>query len=233
MVALVGWRGTPQKRPVFAHVRGRKTMGMSEKEISKFLASKALKDAKLLRALEVVPKKTIPYLNPCNLFGHCKKLCQQKEPRMKQLKKMKAEKAKKSKKIIEPTTKMIVKELQKNISDLCANENHLCKIGKDLGKRVMRSKGLVEIQKKLFERLFELEVERTGGLKNLCLTLSNAKNPKKVLKKLPLHAEELEQFERILAGKDELEKLDNRFTDYMIYLEQIKSRHLELHRLND
>ncbi len=33
-------------------------MGMSEKEISKFLASKALNDAKLVRKLEVAPKKT-------------------------------------------------------------------------------------------------------------------------------------------------------------------------------
>jgi hypothetical protein len=42
----------------WTHVRGRKTMGMSEKEISKFLASKALNDAKLVRKLEVAPKKT-------------------------------------------------------------------------------------------------------------------------------------------------------------------------------
>jgi len=48
----------------WTHVRGRMTMGMSEKEISKFLASKALKDAKLVRELEVAPKKTIPDLNP-------------------------------------------------------------------------------------------------------------------------------------------------------------------------
>jgi len=43
----------------------------------------------------------------------------------------------------------------------------------------------------------------------------------------------LEQFERILTGKDELEKMDNRFTDYLIYLEQIKNGHLKLHRLDD
>jgi hypothetical protein len=65
------------------------------------------------------------------------------------------------------------------------------------------------------------------------LILSNAKSPKKVLKKLPLCDEEIEQFERILSGKEELEKLDNRFTDYLIYLDQIKKRRLELHRKND
>ncbi len=37
----------------WTHVRGRKTMGMSEKEISKFLASKALTDAKLVRELHM------------------------------------------------------------------------------------------------------------------------------------------------------------------------------------
>jgi hypothetical protein len=51
----------------WTHARGRKTMGMSEKEISKFLAWKALNDAMLVRKLEVAPKKTIPYRNPCNL----------------------------------------------------------------------------------------------------------------------------------------------------------------------
>jgi len=95
----------------WTHVRGRKTMGMSEKEISKLLASKALKDAKLVRELEVASKKTILYLNPCELFGHSKKLCQQKEPRMKQLKE-KAGKAKQKKTIIERTMKIIEKELQ-------------------------------------------------------------------------------------------------------------------------
>ena len=44
---------------------------------------------------------------------------------------------------------------------------------------------------------------------------------------------EIEQFERILSGKEELEKLDNRFTDYLIYLDQIKKRRLELHHRND
>jgi hypothetical protein len=53
------------------------------------------------------------------------------------------------------------------------------------------------------------------------------------LKKLPLPKEVQERFERILTGKDELEKLDDRFTNYLIYLEQIKSRRLELHLDND
>jgi len=70
-------------------------------------------------------------------------------------------------------------------------------------------------------------------LKNLRLTLSNAKNPKKVLKKLPLRAEELKQFERILARQNESVKLDDRLTDYKIYLEQIKGQRLELRRPND
>jgi hypothetical protein len=131
----------------WTHVRGRKTMGMSEKEISKFLASKALTDAKLVRELEVAPKKTIPYLNPHDLFGNSKKSSQSKEPRVKQLKK-KAEKAKQKTTIIEPTMKMIEKELQTNITDLRASENHVRNISKELGPHVMRSKGLIEIQKK-------------------------------------------------------------------------------------
>ncbi|MFN9981201.1 MAG: hypothetical protein ACK53Y_14850, partial [bacterium] len=50
----------------WTRVRGRKMFGMSEREISKFLASKALKDAKVVRELAVAPKKTIPYLQkPC------------------------------------------------------------------------------------------------------------------------------------------------------------------------
>jgi len=53
------------------------------------------------------------------------------------------------------------------------------------------------------------------------------------MKKLPLPKEVQERFERILTGKDELEKLDDRFTNYLIYLEQIKNRRLELHRDND
>jgi hypothetical protein len=215
----------------WTHVRGRKTMGMSEKEISKFHASKASNDAKLVRELEVAPKKVIPYHNPCNLFGHSKNQCNQMQIHMKQSKK--TEKAKKSNNVIEPTIEMIEKELQNNVSDLCASENHLCKIGKELGKHVIRSKSLIEVQRKLFDHLFELQLKRVNGLKSLRLTLSNAKNPKKVLKKLPLHAEELEQFERILSGKEELEKLDDRFTDYLIYLEQIKEYRLELHRQHD
>jgi hypothetical protein len=215
----------------WTHVRGRKTMGMSEKEISKFLASKALTDAKLVRELEVVPKKTIPYRNPCSLPGHSKKQCNGKQISMKQSKK--TEKAKKSSEIIEPTTKMIEEELQKTVSNLRASEQHLHNMGKNLGKHVMRSKGLIEIQKRLYDCLFELEVERTSGLKNSPLILTNAKNPKKALKKLPLRAKELKKYERILTGKDELEKMDDRLTDYLIYLEQIKNRRLVLHRLND
>jgi hypothetical protein len=103
----------------------------------------------------------------------------------------------------------------------------------ELGRNVTRSKGLIEVQKKLFNRLFELEVARTSGLQNSPLIISYAKNPRKISKKLPLRVEELEQFERILTGKDELDKLDNRFTDYMIYLKQIKERRLELYRQND
>jgi hypothetical protein len=53
------------------------------------------------------------------------------------------------------------------------------------------------------------------------------------LKKLPLPTEVQEKFNRILTGKDELEKPDDRFTDYLIYLEQIKQRRLVLHRDND
>jgi hypothetical protein len=55
---------------------------------------------------------------------------------MKQLKK-KAGKAKQKNTIIEPTTKMIEKELQRNIIDLRASENHLHKVGKHFGKKVM------------------------------------------------------------------------------------------------
>jgi len=150
---------------------------------------------------------------------------------MKQSKK--TEKAKKGKNIIEPTTKMVEKDLQKNITELCKSENSLYKMSIELGRNVMRSKGLIEVQKKLFNRLFELEVARTSGLQNSPLIISNAKNPRKISKKLPLCAEELEQFERILTGKDKLDKLDDRFTDYMIYLEQIKECRLELNCQND
>jgi hypothetical protein len=204
----------------WTHVRGRKTFGMSEKEISKFV-----------RELEVAPKKMIPYHNPCGLPRHSKKQCNQKQCCMKQSKK--TEKAKKGKNIIEPTTKMVEKDLQKNITELCKSENSLYKMSIELGRNVMRSKGLIEVQKKLFNRLFELEVARTSGLQNSPLIISNAKNPRKISKKLPLCAEELEQFERILTGKDKLDKLDDRFTDYMIYLEQIKECRLELYCQND
>jgi hypothetical protein len=68
----------------------------------------------------------------------------------------------------------------------------------------MQSKGLIEIQRKLFDRLFELEVARTSGLQCSPLILSNAKNPRKILKKHPLQAKELERFERNLTGKEEL-----------------------------
>ncbi len=216
----------------WTRVRGRKTMGMSEKEISKFLASKALRDAKLIRDLAVAPKKTIPYLNPHDLFGNSKKSSQLKEPRVKQLKK-KAEKAKHKKKIIEPTMEMIEKELQMNITDLRASENHVRNISKELEPHVRRSKGLIDIQRKLYDHLLELKVARTNGLQSSPLILTNTKNPKKVLQRLPLRDEEIEHFERILSGKEELEKLDNRFTDYLIYLDQIKNRRLELHRRND
>jgi len=206
-------------------------MGMSEKEISKFLASKALNDAKLVRELEVAPKKTIPYRNTCHLSGHSKNQCNQMQIRMKQSKK--TEKAMKHHNVIEPTIEMIQMELQNNVSDLRASENFLCETGKALGKHVIRSKRLIEVQRKLFDHLFELQLKRVNGLKNLRFTLSKAKNPKKVLKKLPLQAEELEQFKRILSGEEELKKLDDRFTDYLIYLEQIKERRLELHRQHD
>jgi hypothetical protein len=216
----------------WTRVRGRKTMGMNEKEISKFLASKALRDAKLIRDLAVAPKKTIPYLNPHDLFGNSKKSSQSKELRVKQLKK-KAEKAKQKKTIIEPTMEMIEKEIQTNITDLRASENHVRNISKELEPHVRRSKGLIEIQRKLYDHLLELAVARTSGLQSSPLILTNTKNPKKVLQRLPLRDEEIEQFERILSGKEELEKLDNRFTDYLIYLDQIKNRRLELHRRND
>ena len=116
---------------------------------------------------------------------------------------------------------------------LRASENNLHNISKALGPHVMRSKGFIEIQKKLYDRLFELTVARTSGLQRLPLILSKTTNPKKILKTLPLRDDELEQFERILAGKEELDKLNSRFTNYLIYLEQIKNRRLELNRPND
>jgi len=206
-------------------------MGMSEKEISKFLASKALIDAKLVRELEVAPKKTIPYRYPCSLPGHSKKQCSGKQISMKQSKK--TDKAKRIRKFIEPKIETIEQELQKIMSNLRGSKRHLRNISEDLVPHVRRSKGLIEIQRKLCDRLFELEVARTSGLQNSPLTLHNIQNPRKLSTKLPLRAEDLERFERILAGRDELEKLDDRFTDYLIYLEQIKKRRLELHRQKD
>jgi hypothetical protein len=211
----------------WTHVRGRKTIGMSEKEISKFLASKALKDAKLVRDLEVAPKKTMPYINPCILFGHSKNQCEQKEPRMKQLKK-KAGQAKKTHKVIEPTKEVVEAAMQKNITNLCKSEDSIRRISKQLKTNLMRSKGLIEIQRKLYDHLFDMEVKRTGGL-NSPLIISNGKNPKRTLKKLPLPIKVRKQFERIIDGRDELEKLDNRFTDYLIYMDQVEKRRLLLH----
>ena len=208
-------------------------MGLSEKEISKFLASKALTDAKLVRELEVAPKKTIPYrVKPCVLVGHSKKHCQQKQPHMKQSKLI--GKAKKNVKNDSGSKiEKLKKEIQQNITELRKSEDSLRNTSKDLGVKMMRSKKLVMVQKKLYDRLLDFEVERTTGLKNSPLIINTGKNPKRVLKKLPLPKEVQERFERILTGNDELEKLDDRFTDYLIYLEQIKKRRLELHRDND
>jgi hypothetical protein len=134
---------------------------------------------------------------------------------------------------LEPTIEEIKQEIQTNITELCKSENLLMKASKDLSIKMMRSKGLVEIQKKLYDRLLDLAVQQTTGLKHTPLIISAEKNPRKTLKKLPLMPKELEQYERILAGSKELEKLDDRFTDYLIYFEQIKKCRLELHRLND
>jgi len=218
----------------WTRVRGRKAFGMSEGEISKFLASKALRDAKAVRELAVAPKKSIPYLKTsCVLVGHTKEACQQgKQPHMKKSK-MTEKVKQKIKSSLEPTIEEIEQEIQTNITELCKSENLLMKASKDLSIKMMRSKGLVEIQKKLYDRLLDLAVQRTTGLKHAPLIISAGKNPRKTLKKLPLMPKELEQYERILAGSEELEKLDDRFTDYLIYLEQIKKRRLELHRLND
>jgi hypothetical protein len=129
----------------WTHVRGRKTMGMSEKEILKFLASKALKDASFVRELEVAPKKTIPYrVKPCKLVGHSEKHCQQKQPRMKQPKLI--EKAKKNvKSNSESKMEKLKKEIQKNITDLRKSEDSLRNTSKDLGIKMMRSKNLVMV----------------------------------------------------------------------------------------
>jgi hypothetical protein len=94
----------------WTHVRGRKTFGMSEKEISKFV-----------RELEVAPKKRIPYRNPCGLPRHSKKQCNQKQSCMEQSKK--TEIAKQGKNIIEPTTKMVEKELQKTLPNSARAKN--------------------------------------------------------------------------------------------------------------
>jgi hypothetical protein len=190
----------------WTHVRGRKTMGMSEKEISKFLASKALKDASFVRELEVAPKKTIPYrVKPCEMVGHSKQYCQKKQPRMKQSKLI--EKAKKNvKNNSESKIEKLKKEIQKNVTELRKSEDSLRKTSKDLGIKMMRSKSLVMVQQKLYDRLLDFEIERMTGLKN---SPYNGKNPKRVLKKLPLPTEVQERFECILTGKDELEKLDN------------------------
>jgi len=107
------------------------------------------------------------------------------------------------------------------------------KTSKILSAKMIRNKALVEIEKKLHDRLLDLEVQRCNGLKNAPLIIGTGKNARKTLKKLPLSDKELEQFERILSGNDELEKLDDRFTDYMIHLEQIQKRRLKLYRLND
>jgi len=208
--------------------------GMSEREISKFLASKALKDAKVVRELAVAPKKTIPYLQkPCVTVGHSQKSCPKvKQPHMKKSKT--TERAKQNiKSDSQSTIEKIEKEIQGNITELRKSENSLVKTSKVLSARMMRSKGLVEIQKKLYDRLLDLEVQRTSGLKHAHLIISTGKNPKKTLKKLPLQQKELDLYEKILSGNEELEKLDNRFTDYLIHLEQIKKRRLELHRQND
>jgi hypothetical protein len=218
----------------WTHVRGRKTFGMSEREISKFLASKALRDVKAVRELAVVPKKTILYLKtPCVLVGHSKEACQQgKQPLMKKSK-MSEKVKQKIKSNFEPTFEEIEQEIQTNITELRKSENLLVKASKDLSAKMMRSKSLVEIQKKLCDHCLDLAVQRTSGVKYAPLIISAGKNPRKTLKKLPLMPKEVEQYERILAGSEELEKLDNRFTDYLIYLEQIKKHRLKLHRLND
>jgi len=202
----------------WTHVRGRKTMEICENAISKFLASKALKDASFVRDLEYTPKKRIPYhVKPCGLVGHSKTQCQKKQPRMKQSKSI--EKAKKNvKNISELKIEKFKKEIQKNIAKLRKSEDSLRKTSKDLRIKMMRSTGLVMVQQKLYDRLLDFEVKRTIGLKNSPSIINNGKNPKRVLKKLPLPTEVQERFERILTGKAELEKLDDRFTDYLIYL---------------
>ena len=218
----------------WTHIRGRKMFGMSEREISKFLASKALKDAKVVRELAVAPKKTIPYLQkPCVMVGHSEKSCPKvKQPHMKKSKT--TERAKQNiKSDSQSTIEKIEKEIQGNITELRKSENSLVKTSKVLSARMMRSKGLVEIQKKLYDRLLDLEVQRTSGLKHAHLIISTGRNARKTLKKRPLQQKELDLYEKILSGNEELEKLDNRFTDYLIHLEQIKKRRLELHRQND
>jgi hypothetical protein len=133
----------------------------------------------------------------------------------------------------ESTFDEVEKEIQKNVTKLWKSEQSLVKTSKILSAKMMRNKALVEIERKPYNCLLDLEVQRCNGLKNAPLIIGTGKNARKTLKKLPLHNEESEQFERILSGKDELEKLDDQFTDYMINLEQIKKRRLELHCLND
>ena len=125
------------------------------------------------------------------------------------------------------------KEIQQNVTELHKSEDSLHKTSKDLGIKMMRSKSLVMVKQKLYDRLLGFEVERTTGLKNSPLIINYGENPKRVLKKLPLPTEVQERFESILTGKAELEKLDDRFTDYLIYLEQIKKRRLIINRDND
>jgi hypothetical protein len=155
-----------------------------------------------------------------------------KQPHM--MKSKMTEKAKqKIKTNFEPTIEKLEREIQSNITELRKSENSLVKTSKMLSAKMMRSKGLVKIQKRLYDRLLEFEVERTSGLKHAPLIVSTGKNPKKTLKKLPLQPKELEQYERILSGCDQLEKLNDRFSDYLIYLEQIQNHRLEMHRQND
>jgi hypothetical protein len=150
----------------WTHVRGRMTMGITDKEISKFLATRALKDSSFVRELEVVPKKTMPYrIKPCELVGNSKKHCQKKQPRIKQSKLI--EKAKKKvKNNSESKIKKLEKDFQKNVTKLCTSEDSLRKTSKDLGIKMMRSKSLIMVQQKLFDHLLDFEVEHTTGLKN-------------------------------------------------------------------
>jgi hypothetical protein len=120
------------------------------------------------------------------------------------------EKAKKNvKSNSESKIEKLKNEIQKNITEFRKSEDSLRNTSKNLGIKMMRSKNLVMVQQKLFDCLLDFEVERTTGLKNSPLIINKGKNPKRVLKKLPLPTEVQEKFERILTGKDELEKLDD------------------------